>query len=210
MLTPEEIKKDVAYFMQRLYNKGLTSSLGGNISYRIKEDSIAITSSQTDKARITENEIGIVDLQGQCLSPGIKLSMETGMHLAIYRKRNDVQAIVHAHPPYSSYFAVSNKKLNCRLSGEGRAMLGEPVYAPYALMGTKELAEIVSEYSLNSNVVFMKNHGILTMGENLITAFDRLEVAEFTSRLTILSSLVGSTAELTDEQIKEIDLLMSG
>lgn len=208
MSNPDNIKKDVAYFMQRLYNKGLTTSLGGNISCRIDENSIAITTCQTDKARITNEEIGIVDLQGNSLSSHLKLSMETMMHLGIYHKRKDVNAIVHAHPPLASFFAVSNKKINCRLSGEGRALLGEPAYAPYALMGTKELAGIVSENSLQSNVIFMQNHGIITMGDSLLIAFDRIEVAEFTARLTILTNLTDDKIELTEEQVKAIDTLM--
>lgn len=209
MSTPEKIKTDVAAFMQRLYNKGLTTSLGGNISCRIDDNLIAVTSSQTDKATITAKEIGIVDLHGNSNTPEIKLSMETWMHLGIYGKRKDVNAIVHAHPPFSSVFAVSNKKINCRLSGEGRAMLGEPSYAPYALMGTKELAQIVSDHAQKSNVIFMQNHGIITMGDNLLAAFDRLEVAEFTARLTILTELMGNKQELNEEQVKAIDMLMN-
>jgi L-fuculose-phosphate aldolase len=208
MSTPEIIKTEVAAFMQRLYNKGLTTSLGGNISCRIDDNLIAITSSQTDKATISANEIGIVDLNGNSKTPDIKLSMETWMHLGIYNKRKDINAIVHAHPPFSSVFAVSSKKINCRLSGEGRALLGEPSYAPYALMGTKELAKIVSDYSLSSNVIFMQNHGIITLGDSLLIAFDRLEVAEFTSRLTIFTEIMGDKHELNDEQVKGIDLLM--
>lgn len=205
----EKIKQDVAYFMQRLYNKGLTTSLGGNISCRINMDTFAITSSQSDKACITGDLIGLVSSDGSSLNPEVKLSMETFMHLAIYKKRPGINAIVHAHPPMSSFFAVTDKKLNCCLSGEGRAMLGEPVYAPYALMGTKELAEIVSEYALKSNVVFMKNHGVITMADSLIVAFDRIEVTELTARLTILTELCGGASELSKEQVEAIDKFMN-
>jgi L-fuculose-phosphate aldolase len=204
----EEIKQEVAYFMQRLYNKGLTTSLGGNISCRVNENTYAITSSQSDKARITGYLIGLVRADGTSLNPEVKLSMETFMHLAVYNKRPEINAIVHAHPPLASFFAVSGKKLNCRLSGEGRAMLGEPVYAPYALMGSKELAGMVSKASLKSNVIIMQNHGIITMADSLIVAFDRLEVAEFTARLTILTSIQNCACELTEEQLLAIDNLI--
>jgi len=203
--TIENIKQEVAYFMQRLYNKGLTTSLGGNISCRINNETIAITPSQTDKGRITTDLIGIVKMDGTSLSPNLKLSMETWMHLSIYNVKPEVKAIVHAHPPLASFFAVSGKKLNCRLSGEGRAMLGEPAYAPYALMGTKELAGIVAEASLKSNVVILQNHGVITMADSLLVAFDRLEVAEFTARLTILTNMQNCASELTEEQLLAID-----
>lgn len=205
----EKIKQEVAYFMQRLYNKGLTTSLGGNISCRVNENTFAITSSQSDKARITADLIGLVRADGTSLNPEVKLSMETFMHLAIYNKRPEINAIVHAHPPMSTYFTVTDKKINCRLSGEGRALLCEPAYAPYALMGTKELAEMVSESALKSNVVLMKNHGVITMADSLIVAFDRIEVTELTARLTILTEISGGARELTKEQIEAIDKLMN-
>jgi len=205
----KKIKQDVAGFMQRLYNKGLTTSLGGNISCRVNKDTFAITSSQSDKACITGDLIGLVKADGTSLNPEVKLSIETFMHLAIYKKRPEINAIVHAHPTMSSFFTVTDRKINCRLSSEGRALLGEPAYAPYALMGTKELAEIVSEYALKSNVVFMKNHGVITMADSLIVAFDRMEVTELTARLTILTEINGGARELTKEQIEAIDKLMN-
>ena len=206
----ENTKKEVAYFMQRLYSKGLTTSLSGNISCRIDNETITITPSQTDKGRITSDQIGIVKMDGTSLSPELKLSMETWMHISIYNAKPDAMAIVHAHTPLASFFAVSGKKLNCRLSGEARAMLGEPAYAPYALMGTKELAGAAAEASLKSNVVILQNHGIITMADSLLTAFDRLEVAEHTARLTILTDMLNCAGELTEEQLLVIDNMMKG
>ena len=171
----ENIKQDVAYFMRRLYRKGLTTSLGGNISCKIDNDKFAITPSQTDKGRMKADELGIVNLKGENLTPKVKLSMETKMHLYIYQKRTDVKAIVHAHPPFSSFFAASEKQINCKLLGEARALLGEPAYAKYALMGSEELAQIVSDSAISSNLIILKNHGILTVGDSLITALDRIE-----------------------------------
>lgn len=205
----ENIKQDVAYFMRRLYRKGLTTSLGGNISCKIDNDKFAITPSQTDKGRMKADELGIVNLKGENLTPVVKLSMETKMHLYIYQKRPDIKAIVHAHPPFSSFFAASEKKINCKLLGEARALLGEPSYAKYALMGSEELAQIVSDSALTSNLVILKNHGILTVGDSLITALDRIEVAEVAARLSILCNIHGNIQELTAVQLAEIDALMN-
>ncbi len=205
----ENIKQEVAYFMRRLYRKGLTTSLGGNISCKIDNDRFAITPSQTDKGRMKADELGIVKLNGENLTPKVKLSMETKMHLYIYQKRPEIKAIIHAHPPFSSFFAASDKKINCKLLGEARALLGEPAYAKYALMGTEELAEIVSDSALTSNLVILKNHGILTVGDSLITAIDRIEVAEVAARLSILCNIHGSIQELTAAQLAEIDSLMN-
>ncbi|PIP54957.1 MAG: aldolase [Bacteroidetes bacterium CG23_combo_of_CG06-09_8_20_14_all_32_9] len=204
----ENIKQEVAYFMRRLYNKGLTTSLGGNISCKIDNEKFVITPGQTDKGRMKADELGIFGLNGNNYTPNIKLSMETKMHLFIYQKRPDIKAIVHAHPPFASFFAVSDKKLNCKLLGEARALLGKPEYSPYALMGTEKLAELVSESVVKSNLVILKNHGILTVGDTLITAINRIEVAEMAAQLTLLTNLHGNTTELTKDQLTEIDILM--
>lgn len=205
----ENIMQEVAYFMRRLYRKSLTTSLGGNISCKIDNDKFAITPSQTDKGRMKADELGIVGLNGENYTPKVKLSMETKMHLFIYQKRPDIKAIVHAHPPFCSVFAASNKKINCKLLGEAHALLGEPAYANYALMGTEELANIVSDSALTSNIIILKNHGILTVGDSLITAIDRIEVAEVAARLSILLNINGNIQELNPDQLAEIDALMN-
>lgn len=203
----DNIKQEVAYFMRRLYRKGLTTSLGGNISFRL-DDKIYITPSQVDKGRMQPEQIGIVNIDGNNLTPDLKLSMETQMHIEVYKKRSDVNAIVHSHPPFLSFFAVYRRKINCRLLGEAWALLGEPAYATYALMGTKKLADVASAASKSCNIVILENHGVLTFGENLITAFDRIEVGEIVARLNLLKNLQGNVRELYERQLSEIDSLM--
>ena len=133
--------------------------------------------------------------------------MESGMHMAIYNKRPDVKAIVHAHPPISTSFAISGKTIKTNLAGESRAILKDPLLVPYALMGTLELAEIVAEASLKTNVILMQNHGIITLGETLFQAYDRMEVLEACARITLLTGFLGDAHELSSDQIQEIDNL---
>ncbi|MDZ7742122.1 MAG: class II aldolase/adducin family protein [Bacteroidota bacterium] len=198
-------REEVAYFMRRLYQQKLTTTSGGNVSMKMNMGTLLITPSQLDKGRMVAAQIGILDMSGNNKTPSLKLSMESGMHLAVYKKRPDVKAIVHAHPVIASSFAVCNKNINCRLMGEARYVLGEPVKAGYALMGTKELAAIVAHASLRSNVILLENHGILTMGKNLLEAFDRLEVLEAAAKTTLITELLGDKKELTDDQIRAID-----
>ena len=198
-------KKEVAYFMQRLYEQKLTTCSGGNISFKIDDENILITPSQLDKARLTASQIGIMSLDGKNHTPELKPTMESGMHLSIYKKRPDVKAIVHAHPTYATSFSVTDKKVNCKLTGEARFVIGEPAYTKYALMGSEELAGIVSEAILNANVVVMKNHGALAVGETLLQAFDRLEVFEASAKITLISGLLGEHNNLSPEELKAID-----
>jgi len=198
-------KKEVAYFMRRLYEQKLTTCSGGNISFKIDDENILITPSQLDKACLTASQIGIMSLDGENHTPELKPTMESGIHLSIYKKRPDVKAIVHAHPTYATSFSATNKKVNCKLTGEARFVIGEPAYTEYALMGSKELAEIVSEATLNANVVVMKNHGVLAVGETLLQAFDRLEVFEASAKITLISGLLGENNDLSAEELKAID-----
>ena len=200
-------KEEVAYFMRRLYDKGLTTTSGGNISLKVDEDQILITASQTDKGRMNADDIGLIHFDGKSTDSHFKASMETGMHLALYKARKNVQAIVHAHPVFATAFAISNKTVNCKLMGEARAICGEPAIAEYKLMGTKSLAEVVAKAALHSNIVLMQNHGVLAVGNSLLEAFDRLEVFEASAKLTFITGLLGNRKELTKEELGQIDAL---
>lgn len=200
-------KEEVAYFMRRLYNKGLTTTSGGNISLKMGENSFLVTASQTDKGRMNADDIGLAHLDGKSGESNFKSSMETGMHLAIYQARKDVKAIVHAHPVFATAFAISNKTVNCKLMGEARAICGEPAIAEYKLMGTTSLAEVVAQAAKNANIVLMQNHGVLAVGKNLLEAFDRLEVFEASAKLTFMTGILGGQKELTKEELGQIDAL---
>lgn len=205
----KEERREVAYFMRRLYKQKLTTTSGGNISLKIDNDNILITPSQLDKGRLNRKQIAITNIHGKNKTPELPLSMETGMHISIYKRRPEVNAIVHAHPAIASSFAVTRREINCRLLGEARAVIGTPVVAPYALMGTEELADIVSKASLKSEVVLMANHGVLTTGVSLLQAFDRIEVLEAAAKTTLITELLSEKRELNPNDLNDIDMLFS-
>jgi L-fuculose-phosphate aldolase len=199
-------REKVAYFMRRLYEQKLTTSSGGNVSLKVG-DKILITPSQTDKARITAEQIGTISMDGKILNTRIKLSMESHMHLAVYHARPDVKAIIHAHPVFATSFSVSKRPIKTNLSGEAWALIGNPVRSSYALMGTSNLATNIAEASIKGNVILMENHGVITLGENLLQAFDRTEVLETSAKMTIITGFLGDTRELSPQELIEIDNL---
>ena len=207
-MSKKSISKDVAYYMRRLYKKGLTTCSGGNVSCKINNKIIAITPSQKDKGRLKWKDIGFVNLDGKNLNAKIKLSMETEMHLAVYRARPDVKAITHAHPPFASSFCISEIPVLSNLTGEARAIIGQPIIAPYQLMGTKNLAASVANAALQTDVILLENHGILTVGKNLYEAFDKMEVFEMSSKIQFITHLMGKYKQLDEQEIKAIDQLM--
>ncbi len=179
-------KKEIAYFMTRLYQKGLTSCSGGNISIIDNNKNVFITPSQKDKGKLMPEDIGEIDLNGNNYTPEIKLSMETDMHLAIYKKRPDVKAIIHAHPIYATSYAIKGKTINTKITDETHIILGNITSAPYALSGSKELATNLAKNIGNSNVVIMEKHGILSVGKTLFEAYNRIEVLEAAAKMNFI------------------------
>jgi L-fuculose-phosphate aldolase len=202
----KEQRKEVAGFMRRLYSHGLTTTSGGNISLRVSDNRILITPSATDKGEMYWSEVGIMSLDGENLTPDLKPSIESEMHLSIFRKR-DVKAIVHAHPVFATSFTAMKRKIDTSLTAEACAILGDPLFVSYALMGTKELAEIVSDNISRSDILLLENHGILSVGSNLLQAFDRIEVLENAAKMTVITSVMGSSRTLSSSRIEEIKRL---
>jgi L-fuculose-phosphate aldolase len=197
-------RKRVARFMRRLYKHGLTTTSGGNISCRISDEMILITPSATDKGSMKWKEVAIMTLDGGNLTPELKPSIESGMHLSIYRKRKDVLAIVHAHPVIASSFTAMKCGIDTNLTAEAAAILGNPLMVPYALMGTSDLASIVTDHVMSSDILLLENHGVLTVGMNLLQAFDRLEVLENAAKMTLIVDIMNKKSPLTKNRIEEI------
>ena len=201
-----EQKQAVADCMNRLYRQGLTTSSGGNISLRISDELILLTPSATDKGCLQADQIAEIGMDGTNHTSHLKPSGETLMHLEIYRRRPEVQAVVHAHPPMASVFTVSDRPLNVRLIAESYAVIGQPAIARYALTGTVELASLVADaLSDDASCVLMRNHGVLAVGRTLLEAFDRMEVLENTARINILAQLMGGMQDLNQAQCDALD-----
>ncbi len=182
-------RKEVAYFMRRLYKMGLTTTSGGNISI-LCNNHILITPSTLDKGRLRAKDIAILAIDGNNLTPEIKPTSEKDMHIEIYRKNKTVDAIVHAHPVTASAYACTGNEINTELMSEHYAILGTPVRANYATMGTKELAENVSEACTLSKVILMDNHGVLATGKSILQAFDRIEVLENAAKTSLITEII--------------------
>lgn len=200
-------RKTVAGFMRRLYRQGLTTTSGGNISLKVSDNIIAITPSATDKGRMKWKEVGIMSILGENLTPDLKPSMEAAMHLLIYRKKKEVSAIVHAHPVFASAYTAMKCSVDTSLTAEARAICGEPLFVPYALMGTKELAIKAAESIASADILLLENHGILAVGSTMLQAFDRLEVLENAAKMTMIVEMTGRKKPLTKMRIRELDKL---
>ena len=198
-------REQAAAFMRRLYRQGLTTTSGGNISLRCTDGTVAITASKLDKGELSAG-VGLVTLDGENLTPELHLSIETGMHLAIYQKRAEISAIVHAHPSTAGSFTASRIPIDTKLTAETYAILGEGIpVVPYALMGSGELARLTSDKLVDYPCVLLENHGVVTVGKTLLEAFDRLELVEAAAKMTLATRQLGDFHRLTDTQLLELD-----
>ena len=204
----EQEREQVAYFMRRLYHQFLTTTSGGNISCRLPDGNILITASQSDKCNQSRETVGILTPDGKNLTPELKLSIESGIHLSIYRNRPDVSAIVHAHPVTATFFCTTDVPLNMHLTAEAYAVAGDIIRIPYALMGSPELAELVAEYMKNCDCGLMENHGVIAVGKSLLNAFDKMELLENAAKQTLWSYTIQARS-LNQEQLQELDRFMN-
>ena len=199
----DKAKADVAAFMKRCYDRGLTTATGGNISVRFGS-LMLITPSGKDKASLEASDIAEVRISdGANLTPEKRLSIESGMHRMIYLARPDAGAVVHSHPAFSCLFAASDEEIDTTLVAENWYLLDKVGKVSYALMGTDELAAAAAGYAADHDVMLLENHGAVAIGRDLLSAFDRLESLEQAAKLTYLSRAV-RTRGLTGEERAEI------
>jgi L-fuculose-phosphate aldolase len=201
-------RAEVAAFMRRLYRQQLTTTSGGNISLRVDDRHVLLTASKRDKGRLRWADVGILSLAGENLSPELVPSIELSMHLSVYRQRPDVKAIIHAHPITASAFCATSRPINCHLTSEAYAILGEPAYLPYACMGTEALAATIAGGIGNAACVLMANHGVMCTGRTLLEAFDRIEVLEATARINVIAQALGGVRDLNVGELAVLDQAM--
>lgn len=191
-------KEEFLYICSNLYKKNLIAGYGGNISVR-EGDVLLITPSGVNKGFLKDKELLIVDFNGKVLEGKNKPSTEILMHIEIYKKRVDVKAIIHSHPPFSTTLSMCGIKLPDNLLPETTIHLGKISFIPYITPGTLELAKAVSNGLEFGDAVFLGNHGITVVGKNLIDAYNKIEIIEDTSKSYILSMIIGKINFLPDK-----------
>ena len=203
-----EQRSEVAYYMRRLYKRGLTSCSGGNVSCRLPGDLVLITPASLDKGELEANQVVLVDTTGENLSPEVKPTIELALHLEVYRNRPDVKAIAHAHPPFATSFACMEADIEVGLTPEGVMAVGEIARAEYHPAGTPEVAVATAEALRTANVALMRNHGVTAVGPTLFKAFDRMEVTEIAAKMTWITLSLNDCRPLNADQRKVIFDLM--
>ena len=195
-------RDEIIQIMERIYRFRMTTTSGGNLSIRDENGDIWITPAKVDKGSLRREDI--VCVRGDGSVEGIHPpSSEFPFHQAIFAARPDIRGIVHAHSVALVAFSISGKVPNTRLFHQARTVCGEVGFAPYALPGSKALAEsIVGVYARGYHCVILENHGVVVGDESLQRAFERFETLEFTAKTIIKASLLGEVRYLDDGQLE--------
>ncbi|PKM40785.1 MAG: aldolase [Firmicutes bacterium HGW-Firmicutes-9] len=197
-LTPAE---QIASVMRRVYDRGLTTATGGNISMMDDHGDIWITPKGYDKGSLTAEDIVCVHPDGSYEGKHAP-SSEIFFHRATYRARPDFRAVVHAHPVYCIAFSLTRTLPRIDLLPDTLAACKHMRLSKYAMMGSPELGEnMFAEFSKGADVVFLENHGVCVGGKNLLEAYQLFETIEFAAKLDLLSRKIGTPRALTAEQL---------
>ncbi|WP_188397264.1 class II aldolase/adducin family protein [Sporomusa sp. GT1] len=205
-MTENELKLAICQIGRRMYDSGFVAANDGNISVRLNTGEFLTTPTGVSKGFMTPDMLLTVDREGSIVTAqgSWRPSSELKMHLKVYEERPDVQAVVHAHPPYATTFAIARTPLNKPLIAEAVAMLGCVPVAEYGTPSTHEVPNAVAPYLEHFDAVLLANHGALAWGDSLTTAYHKLESVEFYAKLTFLSLQMGKPVELSATQIEAL------
>ena len=194
-------RDQIVEIMERIYGYGMTTTSGGNLSVREPDGDVWISPGGYDKGNLRPHDVVCVHARGTTSGPHAP-SSELPFHQAIYRARDDLRAIVHAHPPALVAFSLAGRVPDTRILPKARLICGDVGFAPYELPGSAALGErIAGVFAEGHDTVVLENHGVVCAGSTLFEAFQRFETLDFCARLTIEARRIGTPRTLSEEQL---------
>ncbi len=203
-----QLKKQMAQIGHRIWQKGFCAGNEGNHSVRISEDRVLCTPTGISKGFLEADDMCIVDMDGNQVEPnpkGRKRTSEVLVHLAVYKKRPDVKAVIHSHPPHATAFAIAQIPLPEGIHPEAEVFLGKVRTAPYATPSKPELPDsIIPLIGPETNTVLMANHGSLSFSFDLTDTYYKLEILDAYCRVLLLTKQLGSVKQLDQKQMTDL------
>ena len=200
----EQIRADIVEVGRRLYARGLVASNDGNITARLDDQRLIATPKSVSKGFMSPDMMVVVDYNGRKISGDRDASSELPMHLEIYRNRPDINAVVHAHPPTATGFAVAGIPLTRAVLAEVVTTLGSIPIAEYGTPSTAELPEAVRKYIKAHDGMLLANHGAVTCGTTVINALFKMETIEHFARISLVARLLGRENLLSREEVEKL------
>lgn len=203
-MSERKYRDEIVRYGQMLHDRGFVAAMDGNLSVRLDEDRILVTPTCVSKGAMRPSDLVVVDRQGRRVAGKRDVTSEIGMHVLIYRMREDVRAIVHAHPPTATGFAAAGMALTEPLVCEVVMGLGCIPLAQYGTPGTSELAQTLEPFVPSYDAILMSNHGVVTYGDTLEHAYMKMETVEHFAQIALVTHLLGRQQPLNGVEIEKL------
>jgi L-fuculose-phosphate aldolase len=200
----DEHRRDICTAGRWVHQRNFVAATDGNISVRLDASRVLTSPTAVSKGFMAPDDLVVTDMKGKRLSGRRMPSSELAMHLLIYRRRPDIRAVCHAHPPTATGYAAAGVALNKAIVSEVVMALGCVPVAPYATPGTPELTEVLEPLVPNYDAILMANHGVVTYGADLLTAFFRMETVEHFAQISLVTELLGKQALLSGRDVEKL------
>ncbi|MCI0524668.1 MAG: class II aldolase/adducin family protein [Acidobacteria bacterium] len=201
----QRVREQIVEIATRCYDRGLLVAGDGNISVRVAENRVIATPSGVSKGWMTPEMMVVVDIEGRPLEPSdYQVSSEWPMHQVIYQARPDINAVVHAHPPHATGFAVAGLSLDKAILSEVVLTLGCVPLAAYGTPSTRELTDAIEPYLEFHDALLMANHGAVAFADTLEKAFNKLETLEHTCKISFIARTLGNENTIPDRAVEKL------
>lgn len=195
------LKKELIDVCKLMYSKNLISATDGNLSIKIDDERILATPSRVNKGLLTEDMLVVTDFEGRVIEGNYRSTSEMRLHTKVYREREDMRAVIHSHPPYSTAFALAGEPIAEDYLIETLVILGNISLAPYATPSTDEVPQSMDGLIQTSDIILLQNHGVVVCGEDIIDALNKIEALENVAKTIILSEVIGTPQKISQEKI---------
>ncbi|KJU71128.1 class II aldolase/adducin family protein [Clostridium baratii] len=201
-----EIREQICDVCHKMWQLGWVAANDGNVTVKLEDGTFLATPTGISKSFITPEKLVHIDENGEVLDgpEGAKPSSEIKMHLRCYKEREDVRAVVHAHPPTATGFAVAHLDLDRYTMIETVIAIGSIPITPYGTPSTYEVPDSIAPYLQEHDVLLLENHGALTVGADLITAYYRMETLELYAKISLTAHLLGGEKEISRKNIDRL------
>jgi L-fuculose-phosphate aldolase len=201
------VAREILLCCRRLWQAGLVAGQDGNVSVRYRADRLLVTPRGLLKCELVPEDLVEVALDGTHLDGSRQATTELDLHLRVYRRRPDCGAVVHAHPPAATGFAVAGEGIPADVLPEIALATGEVPLVPYATTGTPALGDAAEPYLDGHEALLLANHGALAWGPTLAMARIRMETLEHAARILLAARSLGRVTRLTQDQMHDLERL---
>lgn len=204
-MTEYEMKQQICEVGHLIWQLGFVAANDGNISMKVDDNTFLTTPTGTSKRILTPEMIIKMNADNEVIEcpEGYRPSSEFKMHLRCYKERSDIGAVVHAHPPTATGFAIAHIPLDDYTMPEAIIFLGSVPIAPYGTPGSQEVPDSVAPFLAEHDTILLMNHGALTVGKDLTQAYYRMETLEHFAKVSLVARQLGGAKELPREKIDE-------